>query len=53
MGLPDNSRTQVWMAEIASWHIPVRTLLVALIILMAVASAVSTILLGSPTNLVP
>ena len=53
MGLPDNNRTQVWMAEIASWHVPIRTLLLALIILMAVASAVSMMVHASPTNIVP
>jgi hypothetical protein len=53
MGLPDDTRTQVWKAEIASWRIPVRTLILALIILIAVASAVSTMVHASPTNIVP
>jgi hypothetical protein len=53
MGLPDDSRAQVWKAEIASWRIPVRTLILALIILIAVASAVSTMVHASPTNIVP
>ena len=53
MGLPDDSRAQVWKAEITSWRIPVRTLILALIILIAVASAVSTMVHASPTNIVP
>jgi len=53
MGLPDDTRTQVWKAEIASWRIPVRTLILGLIILMAVASAISTMVHASPMNIVP
>ena len=53
MDLSHDSRVQVWRAEIASWHIPIRTLIAALIVFAAVASAMFAILEASPTNFVP
>jgi hypothetical protein len=47
----DNRRAEVWRVEIASWHIPIRTLIVGLFLLMAVVSAILAILQESPTNL--
>jgi len=53
MSLPHHTRTQVWRAEMASWRIPVRTLIGAVIFFTTVASAVTVILEASPTNIVP
>ena len=53
IALPHHSRTQVLRAEIANWHIPLRTLLVAAVVVAAVASALLAILEASPTNFVP
>ena len=39
--------------EIASWHIPIRSLVLALVVLAAAASALLAILEASPTNFVP
>ncbi len=53
MDLSHDTRTEMWLAEMASWHIPIRTLIAGLIILTAVASAILAILAASPTNIVP
>ena len=53
MGSPHDSRTEVLRAEIASWHIPIRTLIMAVVVFAAVASALLAILEASPTNLAP
>jgi hypothetical protein len=53
MGPPPHSRTEVLRAEIANWHIPIRSLFVAVVVLAAVASALLAILEASPTNFVP
>ena len=53
MGSPPHSRTEVLRAEIANWHIPIRTLLLAVLVFAAVASALLAILEASPTNFAP
>ena len=53
MGSPHDSRTEILRAEIANWHIPIRSLIVAVVVLAAAASALLAILEASPTNIVP
>ena len=53
MGSPHHNRIEVLRAEIANWHIPIRSLIVAVVVLAAAASALLAILEASPTNFVP
>jgi hypothetical protein len=48
-----HSRIEVLRAELANWHIPIRTLIVAAVALAAVASALLSMLEASPTMFVP
>ena len=53
MDSPLDNRTEVLRAEIASWHIPIRTLILAVLVFAAVASALLAIIEASPTNFAP